>query len=181
MVFFCPDCMYTLGINKKVTKNVEKKVVDKVDDLIKLVSSNKFDSNFYEISIQRDELTKNKKYQKLSSQEKSKIDMLFTSSLNNAELTCNNCGYRSDIVETIKLYEYNISDQVNNVRSIDDNRLRCYDPILPRTRDFTCKNVECPTNDKKKSEKIDKEAVWMRTKKNFNIEYICTTCYYSWG
>ena len=179
MVSFCPECLHSLGINKKVAQNIEKKVLDKIDEFIKLFTTNKFDANSYQIGFTKDDLLKNKKYQKLSSNDKSKIDNLFTNSVNNAELSCDNCGYKVDILETIKVYEYNVSDEVRTVRSLDDNKLLSKNPILPRTRDYTCKNVNCPTNDKKKN--INKEAVWIRNQKNFSIEHICTICLYSWN
>ena len=180
MVFFCPECLHSLGINKKVSQNIEKKILDKVDDFLKLFISNKFDFNSFQLGFSKDELIRNKKYSKLSSSDKYKIDLLFTSSVNNAELSCDNCGYKSDILETIKVYEYNVSDEVRSVRSLDDNKLLTKDPILPRTRDYTCKKVDCPTNDPKKKG-INKEAVWIRNQKNFGIEYICTVCYSSWS
>ena len=96
MVFFCPECLHSLGINKKVSQNIEKKILDKVDDFLKLFISNKFDFNSFQLGFSKDELIRNKKYSKLSSSDKSKIDLLFTSSVNNAELSCDNCGYKSN-------------------------------------------------------------------------------------
>ena len=98
MVSFCPECLHSLGINKKVAQNIEKKVLDKIDEFIKLFTTNKFDANSYQIGFTKDDLLKNKKYQKLSSNDKSKIDNLFTNSVNNAELSCDNCGYKVDIL-----------------------------------------------------------------------------------
>jgi hypothetical protein len=179
MVKFCPNCLYSLGINKKSSlENTDLSVVDKIDEFLNLFTSNKFDKNIYQIGFSKDELIKDKKFNKLPSSEKTKIMQLFQSLIINAELSCNNCGYRSDILETMKLYEFNISDAVNLVRTLDDNKLITQDPTLPRTRDFVCKNVSCPTVNSKSN--ILKEAVWIRTPKNFNVEYICTSCYYSW-
>lgn len=179
MVSFCPECLHSLGINKKVSQNIEKKVLDKIDEFIKLFTSNNFNSNSFQLGFSKDELLKNKKYSKLSSSDKSKIDNLFTSSVNNAELSCDNCGYTSEILETIKVYEYNVSDEVRNIRSLEDNKLLSKNPILPRTKDYICKNLDCPTLDKKK--KVNKEAVWIRNNKNFSIEHICTICHHSWN
>ena len=182
MVFFCPECQHSLGINKKVSQNLEKKILEKPEDFLKLFTANKYDSNVYQMGFSKDELLRNKKYSKLTSQEKAKIEVLFTNSMNNAELSCDNCGYKSDINETIKVYEFNVSDEVRTIRSLDDNKLMAMDPTLPRTKDYTCKNLTCPNKKKKdKSSKINKEAVWIRNKKNFSIEYICTVCNYSWN
>lgn len=179
MVFFCPNCLYTLGINKKTSlDSIDLTVIDKVDDFLKLFQNNKFSKSEYSLGFSKDELLKSKKYSKLSSSDKSKIDTLFQGLIVNAELSCTNCGYNSDITETKKIYEYNISDAVNLVRTLEDNKLLTLDPTLPRTKDFTCKNVKCETVTNKKS---FKEAVWIRTPKNFSVEYICCSCYYSWS
>ena len=180
MVFFCPNCMYSLGIIKKTAfNNSDLTQIDKIEEFLKLFSSNNYNKNEYQINFSKDELLKNKKYSKLSSEDKSNIEKIFQGSIVNAELNCINCGYKSDITETKKLYEYNISDEVNLIRTLDDNKLLTQDPTLPRTRDYTCKNAKCPTVSKKS--KVNKEAVWIRTPKNFKVEYICTACYYSWS
>ena len=92
-----------------------------------------------------------------------------------AELSCQNCGYSKVLEETIKLYEYNVND-TNYSKTLDDNKLLCLDPTLPRTRDFTCKNSSCST-----LKGGTKEAVFMRIPKSYNLTYICTTCYHSWN
>ncbi len=50
-------------------------------------------------------------------------------------------------------------------------------PIYPRTKDYTCKNLNCITH----KDKEKKEAVFYKDKTNNNLIYICGVCYNSWG
>ena len=94
-----------------------------------------------------------------------------------ADLNCSNCGYKKQVNETIKLYEFNVNDKTNDIRSLEDNKLLCLDPTLPRTRDFTCKNSNCISH----KDPSKKEAVFMKLPKSYNLTYVCNTCYYSWN
>ena len=75
------------------------------------------------------------------------------------------------------MYEFNINDKINTIRTLEDNKLISMDPTLPRTKDYSCKNVNCVTHKNIK----DKEAVFLRIPKTYNLSYICTKCYYSWN
>ncbi len=176
MVFFCPDCTYTLGINKstQLEASEDRKKIDTVSDVYKLIS--KVDFNDYIATFSKKDLLVNKKYQKMSQEEKNKIDKLFLNKLSEADLACSNCGYKKQINETIKLYEFNVFDKSNSKRNLDDNKLLTMDPILPRTRDYVCKNVNCITH---KDPSI-REAVFMKIPKSYSLSYICCVCHYSW-
>ena len=178
MVFFCPDCLYTLGISKSTNLDTEddRKIVSNVADVLKLVTKAN-DISEYKANFPKKDLTKNKKYQKLSMKDKNNLNMLFTSKIYEADLNCSNCGYKKQINNTIKLYEFNVSDKTNSVRSLEDNKLLCLDPTLPRTKDFTCKNSNCISH---KDPKL-KEAVFLKIPKSYNLTYVCTTCHYSWN
>ena len=175
MVFFCPNCNYDLGIskNEKITSDEDKKKISLDEIFKKLAKKEKL--NKYVPDFKKSDLETNKKYLKLSPSEKDKVDSLFVNKLLEAELSCKNCGYAKVLEETIKLYEYNVSDR-NYSKTLEDNKLLCLDPTLPRTRDFTCKNVKCST-----LKGGLKEAVFMRIPKSYNLTYICTTCYHSWN
>ena len=180
MVFFCPDCLYILGINKSTTlENLEdeRKKIGSVNDLIKLIEKKVDDFSDYKAEFPKKDLVKNKKYQKLSTKEKNSLDNLFINKVSEADLNCTKCGYKKQINSTIKLYEFNVNDKANTVRTLDDNKLLCLDPTLPRTRDFTCKNVNCITH----KDDSQKEAVFIRIPKSYNLTYICNTCHYSWN
>ena len=177
MVFFCPDCTYSLGISKAQTFNDEdneKKEIKSVTEALKMLDKNL--SNF-KAGFSKKELESNKKFQKLNINEKNKLNSLFTSKISEADLSCSNCGYKKKIEDTIKLYEFNVLDNTSSIKSLEDNKLLTMDPILPRTRDYTCKNVNCVTH---KDPKI-KEAVFMKVPKGFSLTYICCVCHYSWN
>ena len=179
MVFFCPKCMYSLGINKSTNNNdYEDDRIDvaSVNDAIKLFEKDIVFSE-HKATFPKTDLIKNKKYSKLSVKQKGQLNQIFTSIVYEADLNCKNCGYKKQINETIKLYEFNIHDKINTIRSLEDNKLISMDPTLPRTRDYSCKNVNCVTHKNIK----EKEAVFLRIPKTYNLSYICTKCYYSWN
>lgn len=174
-MYFCPKCNYSFDINKstKISNDNEKIILKKVNDAIKIYEDELLLDN-YKAEFKKVDLEKNLKYKKLSLENKNKFDVLFqVSQISGAEFKCNNCSFTKEITETILLYELNLLDESEKITSHDDNLLICNNPILPRTRDFICKNTLCP-NIK------NKEAVFFREKKTFKINYICTTCYHSW-
>ena len=63
------------------------------------------------------------------------------------------------------------------MNSIEDNKIRAMNPIYPRTKDYTCKNVNCVTH---KNEEL-KEAVFFRQKNTYQTTYLCTVCYNSYN
>ena len=179
MVFFCPECLYSLDIGK--SSNVDdydddRKVIN-INEAIKLLSKEGTNFQDFKPDFNKNDLLKNKKYQKLSVKDKSSLNLLFTNKVSEADLKCSNCGYKKQVDETIKLYEFNVNDKTSSVRTLEDNKLLTLDPTLPRTRDFTCKNVNCTTHKNKEN----KEAVFIRIPKSYNLSYICTTCYFSWN
>ena len=179
MVFFCPDCLYSLGISKSTSLDNyedERTVIESVGDALKILSNNENILD-YKANFSKNDILKNKKYQKLDMNEKTKLNQLFMSKILEADLSCSNCGYKKQVNETIKLYEFNIHDKTNNIKNLEDNKLLTLDPTLPRTRDFTCKNINCITHKSKEP----KEAIFMKVSKSYNLTYICTTCYYSWN
>lgn len=176
MVFFCPDCTYTLGINKstQLESSDDRIKIESVSEIFKMLE--KEDFNNFIAAFSKKELMSNKKYQKLSQNDKNKIEKLFISKFSEADLSCSNCGFKKQINETVKLYEFNVLDKSISKRSLEDNKLLTLDPILPRTRDYICKNVNCITH---KDPKI-KEAVFMKIPKNYSLTYICCVCHYGW-
>ena len=179
MVFYCPECLYSLGISK--SSNIEnyedeRKVVSNISEALKLLTKDGINFQDYKADFSKNDILKNKKYQKLSVKDKSNLNIIFSNKVSEADLNCSNCGYKKQVNETIKLYEFNVNDTTNSTRSLEDNKLLTLDPTLPRTRDFTCKNVNCITH---KSNEL-KEAVFLRIPKSYNLSYICCKCYYSW-
>ena len=61
--------------------------------------------------------------------------------------------------------------------SLENNMILAQDPALPRTKDYSCKNLNCITHQDKKS----KEAVFYREPNSFKLNYLCTVCNFSWS
>jgi hypothetical protein len=70
--------------------------------LLKLFDEKKDLSN-YKAGFQKNELSKNKKYQKLNDDDKSKLNQLFSEISASTEFKCENCNYTNPITETILL------------------------------------------------------------------------------
>jgi hypothetical protein len=178
-MYFCPKCNYSFDIGKSSNTNIneEKIIVKKVNDVIKTFESGTSLDNF-KADFKKEDLEKNSKYKKLSDTDKEKFDVLFhLPPLSGAQFKCNNCSFTKEITESVLLYELDLSDKSEKVRSLEDNELICNNPILPRTHDYNCKNILCPTI---KDKKIKKEAVFFREKNSYKVNYICTLCFYSW-
>jgi len=96
-------------------------------------------------------------------------------------LSCTNCS------TTYFLEPETIIDSINFEKSAiindDDIKSRISDPTLLRTKDYICPNSKCQTNLKKSDKNIllEKEAVFYRSGKEYNIKYICCLCNTQWG
>jgi hypothetical protein len=178
-MYFCPKCHFSFDIGK--ASNVageEKNVIKKVADIFKKLE-NKEDLSIYKSDIKIDEIIKNSKYKKLTDEEKNNIQKLYEEEITSCiEFKCINCNYSLEIKESILLYELDMNDKNDKIKTIDENKLICKNPILPRTHDYICKNDSCETNNK--NNKINKEAVFYRENKSMKVNYICCICNYSW-
>ena len=183
---FCPNCSYLFDISKSSIVN-DKKISQlqssdseiksiTINDIFKKIEEND-DLTKYTIAFTKDELIKNKKYQKLTDENKQKLNTLFDENIySGAEFKCNNCNNTKQINETTLLYEVNLDNTTNNkIKNIKDNKLLCKDPLLPHTQDYICKNPECATH---KNTKL-RDAVFYKEKNSYNINYICTVCFYN--
>jgi len=178
-MYFCPKCNYSFDIGKStgVDVNDKKQVLKKVNEAIKIYEEENILDN-YKAEFKKDELEKNSKYKKLSQENKEKFDVLFQlPPITGAQFKCNNCSFTKEITETILLYELDLSDKYERIRTIEDNQLICNNPMLPRTRDYICKNNLCPTI---LDDKVINESVFFREKDSYKNIYICTICYHSW-
>jgi hypothetical protein len=181
---FCPNCSYLFDISKSsIVKDTETSSTQDSDtksltlnDVFKKLEE-KEDLTKYTIAFTKDELIKNKKYQKLTDENKQKLNILFDDNIySGAEFKCNNCNNTKQISETTLLYEINLDNTTNNkIKNIKENKLMCKDPLLPHTQDYVCKNPECPTH---KNTKL-RDAVFYKEKNSYNINYICTVCFYN--
>jgi hypothetical protein len=178
-MYFCPKCNYSFDISKSSLSNDDndKILIKKINEIINLYETNE-DLTKYKVEFTLEDLEKNVKYKKLNSTEKEKFNVLFQkNNLVIAQFKCNNCNYMKDINESILLYEYDITNNQTKLKNLEDNELMSKNPILPRTRDYNCKNLNCNSL---KDKKINKEAVFFRDNETFKINYICCICYHNW-
>ena len=179
-MYFCPNCSYALDISKSNIQNIEEKVV--INDPDELISKFKKKSNLsnYSLFVDKEELIKNKKYDKLSSKNKDILLGFLENISSDVMFKCNNCDYSENINKSILLYSHVISENddndVYNKITLNDYKLMVKNPIYSRTRDYNCKNVKCVTH----TNKIEKEAIYFRNPKNYEITYVCNTCYHPW-
>jgi hypothetical protein len=176
-MYFCPKCHFSFDIGKSSNVTVdEKNVIKKVADIFKKLE-NKEDLSIYKSDIKIDEIIKNSKYKKLSEEDKTNLQKLYEEGATSGiEFKCTNCNYSLEIKESILLYELDMNDKNDKIKTIDENKLICKNPILPRTHDYICKNDSCETNKKK----INKEAVFYRENNSMKVNYICCVCHYAW-
>jgi hypothetical protein len=176
-MYFCKKCSYLLDISRSSIKvQDERKVIDKIPDALKLIEDNK-DLSLYKANFQKNELSKNKRYQKLSDENKNKLNQLFNDVISSgAEFKCENCNYIKPITETMLLYQIGSENKLIKVKSFEQNKLMTKDPLLPHTKDYICKNSECATH---KDDKL-KDSVFYKDKNSYKINYICGLCYYNW-
>ena len=131
----------------------------------------------YVAIFNRDETSKNKKYQKLDDKQKAIFNQIFDAiTSSGAEFKCNNCNNVQAINNTVLLYNLNMEEKNTFTRTLEENEFICNDPILPRTHDYTCRNPNCITHKDIKR----KESVFYKEKNSFKVNYICTVCYFSW-
>jgi len=178
-MYFCPKCNYSFDIGKSTGTDVseEKQPLKKVNEAIKIYEEEQPLDN-YKAEFKKEDLEKNSKYKKLSHENKEKFEILFQlPPITGAQFKCNNCSFTKEINETVLLYELDFSDKSEKTRSLEENQLICNNPMLPRTHDYICKNNLCPSL---KDTKIKKEAIFIRDKETFKINYICTLCYHNW-
>ncbi len=177
---FCPSCTYVFDISKssKVSKDTDDRIpITKFVDALKKLED-KEDLSKYKADFNKDEMGKNKKYQKMPDDQKIKMNQLFEEIVSSgAEFKCYNCNFTKQINETTKLYEININDESNDIKSIEENEYLCKDPILPHTHDYTCKNPSCITH---KNPKIKDSVFYKNNKNSYKPTYICCVCFYSW-
>ena len=178
-MYFCPNCSYLFDIAKssKVSKEIDTRVeIKKIQDAFKKLEDNE-DLTKYKADFSKDEMAKNKKYQKLKEEEKIKMNQLFEEIVTSgAEFKCDNCNFSKQIIETTLLYQINLEDKVVKIKSLEENELICKDPLLPHTNDYTCKNPSCVTH---KNSDL-KDSVFLREKGSYKLNYICSVCFYNW-
>lgn len=178
-MYFCDNCGFSLEISKssKISKEEDnRQTIAKLAEAIKMVEDN-IDTTNYKASFSKDEMTKNKKYQKMSDDMKINMNRLFEEQVSSgAEFKCENCNLTKSITETTMLYQINMEDKVSTLKTLEENELIVKDPLLPHTHDYTCKNPSCVTHKKPEM----KDAVFLRDRNSYKINYICSVCFFNW-
>ena len=178
-MYFCPNCSYILDITKSSaiqTIDDNRIILLKPTAIFKLLDDNINLTN-YKADFLKEELFKNKKYQKLKENEKNKINELFEENqISCAEFKCDICNYTKKINETTLLYKISMNTNVSINNTIIENTLITKNPILPHTRDYTCKNPSCITH---KNYDI-KDSIFYKEKNIFKVNYIFCICFYNW-
>jgi hypothetical protein len=178
-MYFCDNCGFSLEISKssKISKEEDnRQTITKLAEAIKMVEDN-IDITNYKANFSKDEMTKNKKYQKMSDDMKINMNRLFEEQVSSgAEFKCENCNLTKSITETTMLYQINMEDKINTLKTLEENELVVKDPLLPHTHDYTCKNPSCVTHKKPEM----KDAVFLRDRNSYKINYICSVCFFNW-
>lgn len=174
-MYFCPECNYTFDITKVGTLKENKKEITIEDAISKLKS--KEELNDYKIVNNIENIKKNEKFKKLNENLRNKILDFVNKKSSNIIFNCLNCGYHSEINKTIRLYNLDLSVNKENILTQEDCKILSNDPILPRTKDYTCKNINCITHKKQDN----KEAIFFKDKLTYKLKYVCCVCYSNWG
>ena len=189
-MYFCPECSYVFDIGKSNQNNDEKEIISDVDDVIKEYKKGKISKFNIDVSIV--ELEEYDKFKKMKQKERTELKKLVNKkdTTSNVIFQCNNCNYSENIEKSILIYKVEVDHKIfsdNNVKkdinqisskdqTVEDYKLISMNPILPRTRDYNCKNLKCITHTKK----VKKEAVFYKNPETYDVHYICTVCYHPW-
>lgn len=174
---FCPKCNYTFDVSKNVTNSDNRKSIKSVIDVFKLIKKKEDLSNYVAEDFTLDDVKDSKYYQKISSKTRQSIEQIFESISSGISFHCNNCNFKDIIKKSIQLYRMDLNSEVAETKTLEDNKLISKNPILPRTKDYMCKNLNCITH---KDESI-KEAVFYKANNSYNVTYVCTVCFNSWN
>ena len=176
-MYFCPKCDYTFDVTKSLIDSSNKKeTVNSFKTILKKIK-NKEDLTNVKLELNLSELEKDDKYIKLKESIKNKIKELINKNFpSTMKFKCLNCNFEKLITQTIRLYHLNLKVE-DNISSIESNKVLVKDPILPRTKDYICKNINCITH---KNYKI-KEAIYIKNDSNYKLKYICTVCFTDWN
>ena len=178
-MYFCDNCGFSLEISKSSSSNEDtRELIAKLADALKMIEEDAVkDYSRYKADFTKEEMNKNKKYQKLKDTEKAKLNQLFDEIMaSGAEFKCENCNFTKQITESTLLYQINMEDKNIKIRTLEDNELTSKDPLLPHTHDYTCKNPSCITHKKPEL----KDSVFLRDRNTYKLNYICGVCYYNW-
>ena len=177
-MYFCPKCNYTFDVTKTILDSSNQlEIITSLSTIIKKIKNNEKLTNV-KLNLKFNDIENNKEYIKLKDSIKNKIKSLINKETTNKMIfKCLNCNYESTIDKTIRLYYLNLKTDIDIKSTIEDNKIYIQNPILPRTKDYTCKNINCLTHKNKQN----KEAVYIKNENTFDLKYICSVCFTDWN
>lgn len=176
-MYFCPKCSYSFDVTKLSSNtNDDKEEISSLNTIVKKINKNENIQNI-KLTIPKNSLLNDDKFKKLKENIRKKILSLYDNKASNIIFHCLNCNNKSSINETIRLYNLDLREESGNILSFDDCKIISNDPILPRTKDFNCKNINCITH----KDKSKKEAVYYKDNSTYKVNYICCSCYTNWS
>jgi len=176
-MYFCPKCSYSFDVTKSITDNDEdKEEISSINMLIKKVNKNESLNNI-KLVLTKQNIINDEKFKKLKETKQNKILNLFKNNSSTIMFNCLNCNHKMQINETIRLYHLDLQSETSNELSFDHCKILSEDPILPRTKDYSCKNINCITH--KNTSK--KEAIFFKDNTTYKLNYICCVCHTNWN
>ena len=179
-MYFCPKCNFTLDISKTII-NPNINEIKTVDDFIHLVLEELLEG-INKIKFNKSDLSKNKKFKKLTKEEQDLVNNKLEELTNNQNITaffvCNNCNYHVKLQSGTKIFTAYLKEKIEDDSSL--LKLRTTDNTLPRTKDYRCKNTSCKSN--KKEYDKSREAIFYRPfEDEYKLKYVCCECYETWA
>ncbi len=175
-MFLCPKCSYSfnIGKNKSTSEQIE---IKKINNLFTILDKN---LDAYELKFSQDKLKKNKKFKNLDQVMQKKILSMYKKKKSvsiGANFICTNCNFTEPITSSVKLYE--IRKDKETLKKLTDYELQFYiaDPTYPKTKDYSCKNINCITH---KNKDLKKAIFFKKNHTTYNLSYVCTVCSYLW-
>lgn len=174
--FICKHCNYYLNIKK--VENI--KIINNPSEFLQIYKNQdvvfqiKFKKNLLEEYLSKKQYKDNDIKKILSS-----YDVLVEKNNENTYiLKCSCCGSEYELKPDTIIYTINFKNK--NIQFNDEDiDLKLYDNTLPRTKDYICQNDKCETH-KSNYDLKNKEAVFYRANKLYNIKYACLICKTSW-
>lgn len=188
-MFFCPQCQNKFNITRTPGQSAQTGGGLKPVELIeKILNEGELERSDV-AGIDPEKFAKVREFQQLTTSDKEIVlnkihEMLPKKSVtpppqpesNVAYFVCENCDYYTTIDPGVMIFSQ-VYDDANQMILMEDYKYICDDPTLPRTRDYTCQNRECPT---KSNRRGPKEAVIKRVPGGYRLVYGCCICRHTW-
>ncbi len=202
---FCPQCENVYDITDNVKQALLQKggvkdtdsesedeiITSDIKSIIHKILTGTIEKSDNIEYINENDILQHKEFNKLSSDEQATViqkmklyispkeKVVYQSPTNNidtssAYFVCYNCKYYEKIIPTTMIYSRSINTTSEYI-NLNSHRYNGEEDILPRDRNYTCPNEECPTHkDYRLKEKVTKRH------KSSKIIHTCRVCTKSW-